>query len=38
MEGTLCLAGLLEVDIELFSPRDGFVEEDFRQAICLGQN
>lgn len=38
MEGTLYLSGLLEVNIELLSLRDGFVKEDFRQTVCLGQH
>lgn len=29
MEGTLCLSGLLEVNIEFLSLRDGFFKEDF---------
>lgn len=38
MERTFCLSGLLEVNIKFLSLRDGFVKEDFRQTVCLGQH
>lgn len=38
MEGTLCLSGLLKVDIELLSLRDSFAKEYLRQAVCLSEN